>query len=277
MSGASTLDSTPPVQSVASEVAAVRNALSQALAEFLDPPRVDLALQLWRRRYEGDDSLFLRLTFYCREIVQQHGLVGHEASLHTAMLRALKRSMPMSSTTSNGHFAVPAQRLGEHGSKAAQVSVSEVVSAPSRKRNTQPAQTVPASLAPEPAPEVSVPPQRSTDARVLQAFYMALEAQLARQLPPGVTPARVRRTLIRHARALPHEQRHPASLWWSGQVNVLEGDWPVGGFGNGLVKVMSSALTELLGAAHADRCFKQAVARLEASRDTALHSIRRYL
>jgi hypothetical protein len=277
MSGTSTLDNTPAVQNVSKDVAAARAALAQALAEFLDPPRVDLALQLWRRRYEGDDSLFLRLTFYCREVVQQHGLAGQEANLHTAMLRAIQRSLPMSTATSAVSFE-PTAPLGgaEAGFKgSAHVSVSASVAAPARKRAVPVAQTVPAEL--EPAQEVIVPPPRSSDARVLQAFYMALEAQLARQLPPGVTPARVRRTLIRHARALPHDQRHPVSLWWSGQVNVLEGEWPMGGQGSALVKVMHSALTELLGAAHAERCFKQATARLEASRDSTLHCIRRYL
>lgn len=277
MSDTSTLDDTRPQPAVGSDAAAARKALTHALAEFLDPPRVDLALQLWRRRYEGDDSLFLRLTFYCREVVQQHGLAGQEANLHTAMLRAIQRIPPMSVAPSTGNFELTSPMgISDAGVRSvAHMSVSSSVAAPARKKALPAAPAYAPEL--EAVEQVTIPPPRSTDARVLQAFYMALEAQLARHLPSGVTPARVRRTLIRHARALPHGQRHPVSLWWSGQVNVLEGDWPIGGHGNALVKVMESALTELLGAAHAKRCFEQAATRLEASRDSTLHCIRRYL
>jgi len=114
-------------------------------------------------------------------------------------------------------------------------------------------------------------------AAVLARFYAALEQQLARDLPPGVTPARLRRTLIRHAATLPRAHQHAASLWWSQQVSALGGEWPAGGTGTALVNVMYVGLAEVAGPARADQCFTEAVKRLEASGDPALAGIRRFL
>lgn len=234
-----------PKTSEGSDAAAAHSALVQALAQFLDPPRVEQALALWALRCQGEGSLFQRLDRYCREIADGFGLHGKEVALHLDVLRTLQNP---AGQTLPGSLEPPVQE------KAADLSL---------RRRENPLDTA--------------TPARSTSGGVLQSFYAALEVQLARELPPGVTPARLRRTLIRHAQTLPRPQQHAASLWWSGQIGALRGDWPAGGCGTALANVMYVALAELLGPVHADRCFTQAVARLEASKDPALAAIRRFL
>lgn len=221
---------------------AARRALAFALADYLDRRGVREAVSLWSLHFEGQGSLFVALNRYCRQVAERFGLPGQEAELHLKIFRALQsdpRQLP------EDPLSVP----------------------PPDEEPTVPDQleTLPRSLQPQ------------GDAAVLQAFWGALEEQLARDLPAGVTPARLRRTLIRHAAALPKPQQHAASLWWSGQVSALGGDWPAGAAGTALVNVMYVALAELLGPVHADRCFTQAVLRLEAGSDAARAGIRRYL
>lgn len=251
-----------PLPPIDRDVAAVRSALKHALSDFLDPPGVEEALQLWRHRFEGEDSLFLRLTFYCRELARERDLAGSEANLHMSVMQALQRDPP----TITSMFDIPRLSPVRGPIEAAATVRSGAAAVPAappieRERRAVPRVTVPVA----------------SGAHMLESFYRAFEAQVARQLPEGVTPARVRRTLIKHARKLPRAQHHPACLWWSGQVSHLEGDWPAGGHGTLLVKVMYRAMAELLGNELADRCFRQAILRLEADSDPSLHAIRRYL
>lgn len=224
-----------------------RRALAQALGAYLDRVRLRDAVALWRRHFEGQGSQFSALHRYCRQVAQSYGLVGLEAELHLKIFRALQadpRELPED----------PLSLPPEEGER-----------------------TAPAAL--EPALPGGGPDRNATNhgARLLQSFYAAIEEQLARDLPPGITPARVRRTLIRHAAALPRPQQHAASLWWSNQVVALGGDWPPGGHGTALVNVIYVALAELVGPVRADQCFTQAVARLEHGDEPAHAEIRRYL
>ncbi|WP_428420104.1 hypothetical protein [Methylibium sp.] len=221
----------------------VRRALAQALGDYLDGPRVRDAVTLWSRQFQGRGALFLGLSRYCRQIADGFGLSGKEAELHLKIFRALQ-SDP--------------QRLPDDPLSSQPFEATEPGSLP-------PGTVVPTAI------------RLGEGAAAMQAFYAAIEAQLSRDLPVGLTPARVRRTLIRHAVGLPRPQQHAASLWWSGQVTSLDGDWPAGGHGTQLVNVMYVALAELLGPVRADLCFTQAVARLEASGDAALTEIRHYL
>lgn len=224
-----------------SDPTTVRRALAHALHDYLDASRVRDAVVLWHQQFDGQGALFLGLSRYARQIARQFGLAGKEAELHLKMFRALQtdpRRLPDDPLTS-----LPFE-------------------------TTEPGRLPPGAAVPRPLGE---------GAAVLQAFHAALEAEMARDLHVGLTPARMRRTLIRQARTLPRPQQHAASLWWSGQVATLDGDWPAGGYGTNLVNVMYVALAELLGPARADACFTQAVARLEASGDPALAAIRRYL
>lgn len=261
------LESKRPLPPIDSDVAAARSALRHVLTDLLDPVGVEQALQLWRHRFEGDDSLFLRLTFYCRELAREQGLVGSEGQLHMSFMQALQRNPP----TSTSMFDMPFLASTRGASDSATATVRSHAPSP------PPVPSFAGERERRSAPRPPPPPAPPSTAHVLQSFYSALEAQMARQLPPGVTPARVRRTLIKHARKLPYEQHHPACLWWSGQSRALEGEWPAGGHGSLLIKVMYRALAELLGAPLADRCFKHAVLRLEASEDASLHGIRKYL
>lgn len=215
-----------------------RRALAQALGDYLDRARVHDALALWSRSFEGRESLIVGLNRYCRQVAQAFGLAGKEAELHLKVFRALQTDPRL----------LPEDPL-----------------------------TQPPHERAEPPGAPSTQPPASGSAAVLRRFYQALEEQLARDLPPGITPARVRRTLIRHAATLPRAQQHAASLWWSGQVSSLGGEWPAGGAGTALVNVMYVALAELAGPVRADQCFTDAVRRLEASGDPALAEIRRYL
>lgn len=228
------------------EPTAARRALAHALAEYLDRARVRDAVALWRLHFEGQGSLSVALNRYCRQVAERFGLPGKEAELHLKIFRALQLDP----------LLLPEDPL----------------SLPPPEEDP----TVPGQLAGGPLPRVSATGQ-GVGARLLQTFYAALEAQLARDLPAGLTPARLRRTLIRHAAVLPRAQRHPASLWWSGQVGVLDGDWPAGGAGTELVNVMYVTLAELVGPARADQCFTNAVRQLEASGDPVLDGVRDYL
>ena len=233
---------------------AARRALAFALAEYLDTGGVREAVLLWAQHFEGQGSLFVGLSRYCRQIAERFGLAGREAELHLKIFRALQ--------------ADP-QQLPE-----------DPLSLPPSDGLT----TTPAWLDPRPAEAAAVPSsgpaatvQAGAGARTLQAFFAAVEEQLARDTPPGLTPARLRRTLIRHAPSLPRPQQQAASLWWSGQVGSLGGEWPAGGHGTTLVNVIYVTLAELVGPARADRCFTLAVQRLTATRDATLAEIRRYL
>lgn len=224
---------------------AARRALAFVLGGYLDRRRVRDAVALWSTHFEGQGSLFVALQRYCRQVADSYGLAGREAELHLKVFRALQgdpRDLPQDP------LSVPP---------------------------TDEERTVPAPLAE--APRVGPVAEVSRSAAVLQAFYAAVEEQLARDLPPGLTPARVRRTLIRHAAGLPRPQQHAASLWWSNQVSALGGDWPPGGHGTALVNVIYVSLAELLGPRRADQCFTQAVARLERSGEPGLADIRRWL
>lgn len=221
----------------------VRRALAHALAEYLEAPRVRDAVMLWCQQFQGRGALFLGLSRYCRQIADGFGLAGKEAELHLRIFRALQ-SDPQ---------RLPDDPLSSQPFEA-----------------TEPGSLPPGSVAP-------VAPRLGEGVAALQAFFAAIEAQLSRDLPVGLTPARVRRALIRHAASLPRPQQHAASLWWSGQVSTLDGDWPAGGHGTLLINVMYVALAELLGPVRADACFTQAVDRLEASGVPALTGIRGYL
>lgn len=221
----------------------VRRALAHALAEYLEAPRVRDAVMLWCQQFQGRGALFLGLSRYCRQIADGFGLAGKEAELHLRIFRALQsdpRRLPDDPLSSQPF------------------------------ESTEPGSLPPGSVAP-------VAPRLGEGVAALQAFFAAIEAQLSRDLPVGLTPARVRRALIRHAASLPRPQQHAASLWWSGQVSTLDGDWPAGGHGTLLINVMYVALAELLGPVRADACFTQAVDRLEASGVPALTGIRGYL
>lgn len=221
----------------------VRRALAHALAEYLEAPRVRDAVMLWCQQFQGRGALFLGLSRYCRQIADGFGLAGKEAELHLRIFRALQsdpRRLPDDPLSSQPF------------------------------ESTEPGSLPPGSVAP-------VAPRLGEGVAALQAFFAAIEAQLSRDLPVGLTPARARRALIRHAASLPRPQQHAASLWWSGQVSTLDGDWPAGGHGTLLINVMYVALAELLGPVRADACFTQAVDRLEASGVPALTGIRGYL
>lgn len=215
-----------------------RRALAHALGDYLDRHRVHDALTLWSRSFEGRDSLVVSLNRYCRQVAQAFGLAGKEAELHLKVFRALQSDPRL----------LPDDPLTQ----------------PPRARTEAPSAG-------------STQPPANGSAAVMRRFYLALEEQLARDLPPGITPARVRRTLIRHAAALPRAQQHAASLWWSDQVSSLGGEWPAGGAGTALVNVMYVSLAELAGPVRADQCFTEAVRKLEASDDPALAEIRRFL
>jgi hypothetical protein len=233
----------PPNGTRDNDPVTVRRALAQALAEYLDAPRVREAVTLWCQQFQGRGALFLGLSRYCRQIADGFGLAGKEAELHLKIFRALQ-SDPQS---------LPDDPLSSQPFES-----------------TEPGSLPPGSVAPS-------APRLGEGAAAMQAFFAAIEAQLSRDLPVGLTPARVRRALIRHATSLPRPQQHAASLWWSGQVSTLDGDWPAGGHGTLLVNVMYVALAELLGPVRADACFTHAVDRLEASGAPALTGIRRYL
>lgn len=228
------------------EPVAARRALAYALADYLDRARIRDAVALWRLHFEGQGSLSVALNRYCRQVAERFDLPGKEAELHLKIFRALQIDPA----------ALPQDPL----------------SLPPPADDA----TVPGQLATAPLARPSATGQ-GVGARLLQTFYAALESQLARELPAGVTPARLRRTLIRHAAGLPRAQRHPASMWWSGQVGVLDGDWPAGGAGTDLVNVMYVTLAELIGPARADQCFTNAVRQLEATGDPLLDEVRRYL
>ncbi|HSV69613.1 MAG TPA: hypothetical protein VLI72_05835 [Methylibium sp.] len=239
---------------------AARRALAHALGAYLDRVRVRDAVALWSAHFEGQGSLFVALNRYCRQVAESYGLVGLEAELHLRVFRALQgdpRALPDD----------PLSQPPGDDERTAPAALDALASAgpPSR-----------------PGPPRSEPPSGSgagshRSAALLQVFYAAIESQLARDLPPGITPARVRRTLIKHAAGLPRPQQHAASLWWSNQVSVLGGDWPAGGHGTALVNVIYVSLAELVGPVRADQCFTQAVARLERGGDPAHAEIRRYL
>jgi hypothetical protein len=237
-----------------------RRALAHALGEYMDRGRVRDAVALWSRHFEGQGSVSVALNRYCRHMADSFGLAGREAELQLKIFRALQtdpRELPQDPLSVPPDDA-PTQPAALND--AARAGPSSLPAGTSRGR---------------PAGTGSTSAGRS--AALLQAFYSAIEEQLARDLPPGVTPARIRRTLIRHATTLPRPQQHAASLWWSGQVSALDGEWPAGGHGTALVNVIYTALAELLGPVRADQCFTQAVSRLEASGDSARTSIRRYL
>jgi hypothetical protein len=237
-----------------------RRALAHALGEYMDRGRVRDAVALWSPHFEGQGSVSAALNRYCRHMADSFGVAGREAELQLKIFRALQTDP---------------QELPQ-----------DPLSVPPDDAPTQPAglsdtaRAGPSSL-PASTPLGRSPGGRSSSAgcgaALLQAFYAAIEEQLARDLPPDVTLARIRRTLIRHATTLPRPQQHAASLWWSGQVSALDGEWPAGGHGTALVNVIYIALAELLGPVRADQCFTQAVARLEASGDSARTNIRRYL
>jgi len=215
-----------------------RRALAHALGGYLGAPQVREAVALWNRHFEGKVGLFVGLTRYCKQIADVFGLPGKEAELHLKIFRALQID--------------PRQLPGDPLSQPPGEAMSTL-----------------------PQPDRAEPGQ---GAFVLQCFHGALELLLARDhAAHGLTPALLRRTLVRRCAVLPAPQRHAAQLWWSGQVAVLGGAWPPGGHGTALVNVMYVTLAELIGPVAADRCFMQAVARLEASGDAALLEVRRYL
>lgn len=224
---------------------AVRRSLAYALGAHLDRRRVRDAVVLWSEQFEGQGSLFVALQRYCRQVAQSYGLAGREAELQLTVFRALQ-SQP--SDLPQDPLSVP----------------------PGDDERTAP---TPLSE----APRVAAAAGASASAAVMQAFYAAVEEQLVRDLPPGVTPVRVRRTFIRYASGLPRPRQHAASLWWSNQVPLLSGDWPPGGHGTALVNVIYVALAELLGPRRADECLTQAVMRLERSGEPGLTDIRRWL
>lgn len=229
--------STRPMAYPQNDPVTARRALAHALTGYLDRRRVREAVALWSQHFEGRGSLFVGLSRYCKQIAEAFGLPGKEAELHLKIFRALQLDTRQ----------LPADPLSLPAEEAVVL------------------------------PAAPIDPGAGPGAFVMQRFHAALDTQLARDLPPGVTPALWRRTLIRHAAVLPPPQRHAASLWWSGQVGQLGGAWPAGGHGSALVHVMYLTLAELVGPVRADRCFTLAVAQLEASGDVALAEIRRYL
>lgn len=222
---------------------AARRALAHALADYLNRAGVREAVAMWSARFEGKGSLFVTLHRYCGEVADRFGLGGREAELHLKIFRALQTDPR----------ELPADPL------------------------SVPPPHAPRAVAGEGESGASVGLEGSPSAALLEAFWVEIETQLARDLPVGVTPARLRRALIREAVQLPKAHRHAASLWWSAQVSSLGGEWPAGGVGTALVNVMYVALAELLGPTRADQCFTQAVTRLETAADPALAGIRRYL
>ena len=137
-----------------SDPTTVRRALAHALHDYLDASRVRDAVVLWHQQFDGQGTLFLGLSRYARQIARQFGLAGKEAELHLKMFRALQtdpRRLPDDPLTSLPFESTEPGRL--------------------------------------PAGTTTLPRPLGEGAAVLQAFYAALEAEMARDLHVGLTPA----------------------------------------------------------------------------------------
>lgn len=218
-----------------------RRALAHALHGYLGAGHVRDAVALWNQHFEGKVGLFVGLTRYCKQVADLFGLKGQEAELHLRIFRAL------------------------------QIDPRQLPIDPLSQPPDMQSQSLPDGAA------ASSQGEPGQGAFVLQRLHTAIEACLARDAGASLPPALLRRMLVRRCAVLPPQHRHAAQLWWSGQVGVLSGDWPAGGLGTALVNVMYVTLAELIGPVQTDRCFAQAVARLEASGDPALYEVRSYL
>lgn len=240
-------DSTQPIAPAGPEGLRARRALAHALGAYLDAPRVRDAVALWGEHAgEAQGNLIIGLRRYCMHVAEAFGLAGQEAELHLRILRAVQMDPSL----------LPADPLAP----------APLTKPPSRPTTGSGA-----------APTASAASAGPLTSHVLEHFFVAVEGHFARELPPGVVAAQLRRSLILLAVQLPSAQRAALLQWCRGQTSVLDGSWPAGGHGTALVNLIYVALAELVGPVRADRCFNLAVTELQSSSDPAIAEIRRYL
>lgn len=124
--------------------------------------------------------------------------------------------------------------------------------------------------------EQAVAPQASPSGQLMQAFLVAVERHLGREMP-DLSQSAWRQALLKQAQSLKPEPLRALSDWLWRKQDVLAGDWPAQAVGTQLINTAYVALAQWLGPVRADQCLTRVVRELEASGDANLAGIRRWL